>query len=81
MRGENVISLSSRVLAQFNGLAGLGRVTFSELCAQRGAGAWPPPGLVGPGGKNGHRLLPGRGQSVDGGNGGPRPGAPEGIAA
>ena len=36
MQGENVIALSSRVLAQFNGLAGLGRVTFAELCAQRG---------------------------------------------
>ena len=36
MQGENVISLSSRLLAQFNGLAGLGRVTFAELCAQRG---------------------------------------------
>ena len=36
MQGENVISLSSRVLAHFHGLAGLGRVTFAELCAQRG---------------------------------------------
>ena len=36
MQGENVISLSSRILAQFNRLAGLGRVTFAKLCAQRG---------------------------------------------
>lgn len=36
LQGENVISLSSRLLVQFNGLAGLGRVTFAELCAQRG---------------------------------------------
>ena len=36
MQGENVISLSSRLLAQFHGLAGLGRVSFAELCAQRG---------------------------------------------
>lgn len=36
MQGENVVSLSSRLLAQFNGLAGLGRVSFAELCAQRG---------------------------------------------
>ena len=36
MRGENVLSLSSRLLVQFNGLAGLGRSTFAELCAQRG---------------------------------------------
>lgn len=36
MQGENVLSLSSRVLAQFDGLAGLGRTTFAELCALRG---------------------------------------------
>ena len=36
MQGENVLSLSSRLLVQFNGLAGLGRSTFAELCAQRG---------------------------------------------
>lgn len=36
MQGENVISLSSRVLAQFNGLAGLGRASYAELCDQRG---------------------------------------------
>ena len=34
--GENVLSLSSRVLAQLDGLAGLGRSTFAELCALRG---------------------------------------------
>ena len=31
-----MVALSSRLLAQFNGLAGMGRVTFAELCAQRG---------------------------------------------
>ncbi len=36
LRGENVLSLSSRLLAQLNGLAGLGRSSFAELCAQRG---------------------------------------------
>ena len=36
MQGENVLALSSRVLAQFDGLAGLGRSTFAELCALRG---------------------------------------------
>ena len=36
MQGENVLSLSSRVLAQFDGLAGLGRSTFAELCVLRG---------------------------------------------
>ena len=36
MQGENVLAVSSRLLAQFDGLAGLGRTTFAELCAQRG---------------------------------------------
>ena len=36
LQGENVLFLSSRVLAQFDGLAGLGRSTFAELCALRG---------------------------------------------
>ena len=36
MQGENVLSLASRVLTQFDGLAGLGRSTFAELCAVRG---------------------------------------------
>ena len=36
MQGENVLSLSSRVLAQLDGLAGLGRSSFAELCSQRG---------------------------------------------
>lgn len=34
--GENVLAVSSRLLARFDGLAGLGRVSFSELCAERG---------------------------------------------
>ena len=36
MTGENVISLSSRVLTALGGLAGLGRSSFTELCSQRG---------------------------------------------
>lgn len=36
MTGENVISLSSRVLTALGGLAGLGRSNFTELCSQRG---------------------------------------------
>ena len=34
--GENVISQSSRLLSRFDGLRGLGRATYSELCAERG---------------------------------------------
>ena len=34
--GENVLSLSSRLLAHFDGLSGLGRRTFNELCAIKG---------------------------------------------
>jgi DNA repair protein RadC len=34
--GENVISLSSRLLSRFGGLRGLGRAAFTELCAQKG---------------------------------------------
>ena len=33
LQGENVLAVSSRLLARFDGLAGLGRVSFSELCA------------------------------------------------
>ena len=36
LQGENVLSLSSRLLARFKGLAGLGRASFAELCAERG---------------------------------------------
>lgn len=36
IQGENVLSLSSRLLAKFKGLAGLGRASFAELCAERG---------------------------------------------
>jgi DNA repair protein RadC len=36
IKGENVLSLASRLLAKLNGLAGLGRCTFAELCAERG---------------------------------------------
>ena len=34
--GENVISQSSRLLSRFDGLRGLGKATFTELCAERG---------------------------------------------
>ncbi len=34
--GENVISQSSRLLSRFGGLRGLGKATFSELCAEKG---------------------------------------------
>ena len=34
--GENVISQSSRLLSRFDGLRGLGKASFSELCAERG---------------------------------------------
>ena len=36
--GENVISQSSRLLARFGGLGGLGRAAFAELCAEKGLG-------------------------------------------
>ena len=36
LQGENVLSMSSRLLAKFKGLAGLGRASFAELCAERG---------------------------------------------
>ena len=34
--GENVITLSSRLLTRFGGLAGLGKAAFAELCAGKG---------------------------------------------
>ena len=33
VKGQNVLSLSSSLLARRDGLAGLGRSTFAELCA------------------------------------------------
>ena len=36
VQGENVLSMASRLLARQGGLAGLGRASFAELCAQRG---------------------------------------------
>lgn len=36
LKGENVLSLSSRLLVRFKGLSGLGRSTFAELCSERG---------------------------------------------
>ena len=36
IKGQNVLSLSSSLLARRDGLAGLGRSTFAELCAERG---------------------------------------------
>jgi len=34
--GENAISLAMRILAEFDGLAGLARAGYAELCGQRG---------------------------------------------
>jgi DNA repair protein RadC len=36
--GENVLTLATRLLAQFNGLPGLARASFAELQAMRGLG-------------------------------------------
>ena len=36
LAGENAISLAMRILAEFDGLAGLARVGYAELCEQRG---------------------------------------------
>ena len=36
MQGENVLALASRLLSRFNGLAGLGKAGFFELCSQKG---------------------------------------------
>ncbi len=36
VQGENVLAMASRLLARQGGLAGLGRSSFAELCAQRG---------------------------------------------
>ena len=38
VRGENVLSLASRLLARFDGLAGLARASFGELCGERAVG-------------------------------------------
>ena len=35
---ESALAMASRLLATFNGLAGLARSSFAELCAQRGLG-------------------------------------------
>ena len=36
--GENVLSLAQRVMAQVEGVAALGRVTLTDLCALKGVG-------------------------------------------
>lgn len=38
IRGENVISLATRLLAKFGGLVGLARASLGELCAEQGIG-------------------------------------------
>jgi len=38
VQGESVLHLASRLLAKYNGLLGLARANFSELCAERGLG-------------------------------------------
>jgi DNA repair protein RadC len=37
-RGENVVSLATRLLARFEGVDALGRASFAELCAQKHVG-------------------------------------------
>jgi DNA repair protein RadC len=37
-RGENVIRMAERMLAQFGGIAGLAQASFDELCHQHGMG-------------------------------------------
>ena len=37
-KGENVVSLATRLLARFEGVNALGRVSFAELCAQKHVG-------------------------------------------
>lgn len=36
--GENVVALATRLLTRFEGLAGMGRASFGELCAERSVG-------------------------------------------
>ena len=36
IQGENVLAMSQRLLTRFQGLDGLGRSAFAELCAERG---------------------------------------------
>ena len=36
--GENVVALATRLLARFEGLPGLGRVSFAQLCAEHAVG-------------------------------------------
>jgi DNA repair protein RadC len=36
--GESAIHVASRLLAQYEGLSGLARATFTDLCAERGLG-------------------------------------------
>ena len=36
LKGENVLSMASRILARFEGLATLSRTSFDELCAKKG---------------------------------------------
>ncbi len=36
VKGENVLAVASRLLVRFNGLAGLGKSTFGELCSEHG---------------------------------------------
>lgn len=36
--GENVVALAQRLLARFEGVSGLGRVSFGELCAEKHVG-------------------------------------------
>jgi DNA repair protein RadC len=37
-KGENVLSLATRLLTKFEGVDGLGRISFAELCTQKHVG-------------------------------------------
>ena len=36
LAGENVVAMATRILARFDGLSGLSRVTYDDLCAEKG---------------------------------------------
>ena len=83
LQWENVLALSSRLLARFDGLAGLGRVSFAELCAERGLSEAKSSQLMAALelGRRFVSLAPGRGQPAFGGDVGLGPRAPESFAA
>src|SRR3989337_849985 len=44
--GENVLALATRLLARFEGLPGLARASFGELCAEHAVGQAKPAQLL-----------------------------------